>query len=254
MLNRRTRPISAYGFNLIELLVVIGIVAIAAALLLSVVHQAKTTALRIQCINNLRQLGIALKAFNNDYNVYPLYVNIDFSKGAYPEHHQLWDYALEYEELTASKGTNDLFARGVWVCPAAPRPSNYSTYSEWLTYGYNAYGIANGYRTETNVLGLGVKLTESPHTLAPPVSESEVLNPSEMMAIGEVFNSSPLFSRTPAIADSEKASLRHQKKANVVFCDGHEESPSLQVLFQSTNNAALSRWNRDNLPHRDLLQ
>jgi prepilin-type processing-associated H-X9-DG protein len=46
---------------------------------------------------------------------------------------------------------------------------------------------------------------------------------------------------------------RHQDKANVVFCDGHVESPTLQFLFEDTSDAALARWNRDHLPHREKL-
>jgi len=42
-------------------------------------------------------------------------------------------------------------------------------------------------------------------------------------------------------------------KANVVFCDGHVESPTLQFLFADTSDAALSRWNRDHQPHRERL-
>jgi prepilin-type processing-associated H-X9-DG protein len=47
---------------------------------------------------------------------------------------------------------------------------------------------------------------------------------------------------------------RHQGKANVVFCDGHVESPKLQFLFEDTSDNALSRWNRDHQPHRELLK
>jgi prepilin-type processing-associated H-X9-DG protein len=42
-------------------------------------------------------------------------------------------------------------------------------------------------------------------------------------------------------------------KANVVFCDGHVESPTLAFLFTDTSDAALSRWNRDHQSHRELL-
>ncbi len=41
--------------------------------------------------------------------------------------------------------------------------------------------------------------------------------------------------------------------ANVAFCDGHVESPTLQFLFADTSDAALSRWNRDHQPHRERL-
>jgi len=46
---------------------------------------------------------------------------------------------------------------------------------------------------------------------------------------------------------------RHQGKANVVFCDGHVESPTLQFLFEDASDEALSRWNRDHQPHREKL-
>ncbi|MEI6195830.1 MAG: H-X9-DG-CTERM domain-containing protein [Verrucomicrobiota bacterium] len=42
-------------------------------------------------------------------------------------------------------------------------------------------------------------------------------------------------------------------KANVVFCDGHVESPTLEFLFKDTSAPALSRWNRDHQPHRERL-
>jgi prepilin-type processing-associated H-X9-DG protein len=47
--------------------------------------------------------------------------------------------------------------------------------------------------------------------------------------------------------------LHHQGKANVVFCDDHVESPPLPFLFADTSDDALSRWNRDHLPHREKL-
>jgi len=42
-------------------------------------------------------------------------------------------------------------------------------------------------------------------------------------------------------------------KANVVFCDGHVESPTLKFLFADTSDAALARWNRGHLPRREKL-
>ena len=41
--------------------------------------------------------------------------------------------------------------------------------------------------------------------------------------------------------------------ANVVFYDGHVESSTLQFLFADISDAALVRWNRDHLPHREKL-
>jgi len=62
---------SRRGFTLIELLVVIAIIAVLIALLLPAVQAAREAARRAQCVNNMKQLGLALANYESAHSTYP---------------------------------------------------------------------------------------------------------------------------------------------------------------------------------------
>ncbi len=59
------------GFTLIELLVVIAIIAVLIALLLPAVQAAREAARRAQCVNNLKQIGLAMHNYHQSVNSLP---------------------------------------------------------------------------------------------------------------------------------------------------------------------------------------
>jgi prepilin-type N-terminal cleavage/methylation domain-containing protein/prepilin-type processing-associated H-X9-DG protein len=65
------------GFTLIELLVVIAIIAVLIALLLPAVQAAREAARRAQCVNNLKQIGIALHNYHQTNDTFPLGVSLN---------------------------------------------------------------------------------------------------------------------------------------------------------------------------------
>jgi prepilin-type N-terminal cleavage/methylation domain-containing protein/prepilin-type processing-associated H-X9-DG protein len=239
------------GFTLVELLVVIAIIGILVALLLPALSRSMQRAHQIHCINNLCQIGIGIQNFVADNHSYPTFRggtnDSDNNAG-------LWFRQIERGGFDNSKPKKDFFNDGVWLCPSA-KINDFNT-----SYGYNTFGVAPvGYTGAASKkpqnIPLGFEGFYNGRSPLIPVKESEVASPSDMMAVGDSANGGIDLMRQDLnyLENKHSASARHQGKLNVVFCDSHVESPTLQFLFEDTSDAALVRWNRDHLPHREKL-
>lgn len=246
------------AFTLVELLVVIAVIAILAALLLPALGKAKDSAKTTQCKNNVRQLGMAVQLYANQEGGFPTWVDY--------RSRQLW-----FQQVAEYYGTN----YALMVCPtfkgviplentinlnmtffvAYNEPSDTNLVGG-MSYGYNGYGIGSANRwlpTQWRYLGLGILVMAG--DVWPPVKPYAIAKPSEMISLGDAMirpgSKNSLFS---LLAINNRVPLpyrRHNGRDNLAFADGHVEQIKHEQLIEDTE-ANRRRWNLDNEPHLDF--
>ena len=132
------------GLTMIELMIVIAIIGILAALLLPALFQAKKRAQRIQCIGNLRQLGIGLQVILSSDHGYPLFM--ENTNGS-------WINQMMHEGLGEAGSITNYIRNGVWHCPSLQQLKAGDNYLP-ISYGYNFGGVVSDENADDN-FGLG---------------------------------------------------------------------------------------------------
>jgi prepilin-type processing-associated H-X9-DG protein/prepilin-type N-terminal cleavage/methylation domain-containing protein len=220
------------GFTLVELLVVIGIIALLIALLLPVLNKARRAAQSTACLNNLRQMAIAATAY------------VAENHGSYPPAHwdnapasplvqQSWDYTRSGGVITPGllwAGQTDM---RIQQCPAFEGSAN-APGDPYTGYNYNTSYIGRG-KGE----GAPAKATEVRHS-----SETILFGDGQWALGANKYMRAPYPSPTEdpivygagSVANAAGAQgFRHGGRTNVAFCDGHAES--LAHCFSSPNTA-----------------
>lgn len=206
---KRQRDPSRVAFTLVELLVVVAIIAILAAMLLPALRGAREKANSASCMSNLRQMGIALMAYVDDHGGALI-------PGAVPSESPLISWYNVLDGYMGKQDTNFSSAkRPAWqLCP-----SKIVTPLAFDTVGYGWNHIYFGQSPSTPQIGWGSKL-------------AEVTKPSRTIIIGDSkdpwIDPAPAYNYQhrylyPFVGQDPWRASRHAGKGNYLMMDGHVE-------------------------------
>jgi prepilin-type N-terminal cleavage/methylation domain-containing protein/prepilin-type processing-associated H-X9-DG protein len=211
--------ITSRGFTLVELLVVIGIIALLVAILMPALSVAQQEARAVKCLSNLRQAAMAASIY------------CDAHKGTYPMAYYTgangtfysWDFTavivggvqkMQPGLLWPATGAGGL---EVQQCPSYEGPP--SGADPFTGYNYNTSFIGHGQY----------------ESIPAPIKTAQVHHPSTVALFGDgqYYSGTDKYMRSPFPSEGDVSftsraagtqGYRHRGRTNVVYCDGHAAS------------------------------
>ena len=203
------------GFTLIELLVVIAIIALLASMLLPALGKAREKARQIKCISNLKQCGLALMMYADDYDGW----NAMVVTGSPTINWERWAQPL-YKDKNG-KVCGYITNPNVFVCPSYP-PNTYDTSLVWETGAYYTYGII--FTNDSSKYGENlVHIATGPNYYG--IRLYKIPEPSNYVLLADSVEGTQQHCLIDRMYSNETGyiHLRHTGVANVLFADGHVE-------------------------------
>ena len=258
---RRSRRTTTRGFTLVELLVVIGIIAILISLLMPALNGARRSANTVKCLSNLRQIGLAFTMYSQQYKgSFPVAVHEPGSHIPIGTERRWYDLVAEFvsaQRMNTATDIAQIRANSViWGCPDWAKsyeydPNNvadslrpgygmnyYPTYFEDfdtknLAYITGTWGRYVKQAKWTRAAQRGLLADSITHVISTPQTFSSAGQwfPYDPVVFGAFYVEARHGKR-----DMTKAQSYSTPCVNMLFCDGHCETVSVRAAWNAIHN------------------